>query len=78
MLEAQSIYDADTVALMGRTFDDAWSETMATTLFPSTADETVTRIAMRQLIQSAITNGVRDPVRLKSIALGTWTTWKPA
>jgi hypothetical protein len=70
MLFPQSNFDADTVALMGRAFDDAWSLWSAMTSFPSEADESVIKTAMAQMILSAVANGERGYDALKDIALG--------
>jgi hypothetical protein len=70
MLFAESTFDKDTIALMGRAFDDACKELWAASFFPTAADESGYKDVMAQLILGAVANGERDPERLKAIALG--------
>jgi len=66
---SQTPYDLRTQAIMKTAFDDAWS-TYCERAMSSNEDAEVIRAAMADLIASAVANGIRDPLRLKQIALG--------
>jgi hypothetical protein len=67
MQSFQPSFDADTLALMGRAFDDAWWHLLARKCLPC-ADEGAARSIMASAIMSAV-NGERDPDRLKAAAV---------
>jgi hypothetical protein len=65
MQSFQPSFDADTLALMGRAFDDAWWHLLARKCLPC-ADEGAARSVMACAIMAAVVNGERDPERLKA------------
>jgi hypothetical protein len=64
-----SNYDPGTVALMGRACDDAWKELQKKVFFPTLADERDIRHLIALRVMTAVADGERDPVRLKTAAL---------
>ena len=60
----QPSFDAHTLALMGRAFDEAWWHLHARQLLPFDNDGAA-RSIMACAIMSAVANGERDPERLK-------------
>lgn len=64
MQSFQPSFDAHTLALMGRAFDEAWWHLHAQRLLP--LDEGAARSAMARAIMSAVANGERDPEQLKA------------
>lgn len=71
---SQSPFDSKTVAPMLRVLDDAWSEHCRQNgTFASATEAKVARLAMAELIESAVANGLTDPHRLKAVALGDRT-----
>ena len=66
----QSNFDPDAVALMGRVCDEAWRETQTMIFFPLPADSDAFLHRMAARVMTAVALGERDPLRLKTIALG--------
>ncbi len=64
----QPSFDAHTLALMGRAFDDAWWHLIAMRRLPCD-DEGAARSIMACAIMAAVVNGERDPERLKAAAI---------
>ena len=65
----EHLYDADTLVVLTRAFDDAWKDVQsALVVRPMCADVLRARLAMR--IMGAAKDGERDPARLKLKALG--------
>jgi hypothetical protein len=57
-------FDAHTLALMGRAFDEAWWHLHAQRLLPP--DEGAARSTIACAIMAAVVNGERDPEQLKA------------
>jgi hypothetical protein len=68
MQSFQPSFDAHTVALMGRAFDEAWWHLHAQRILPGD-DEGAARSIMACAIMAAVVNGERDPERLKTAAI---------
>ena len=62
-------FNHETVAIMGRACDTAWYELQETVFFPSQADAGEVRNLLALRVIAAVSDGERDPERLKSIAL---------
>jgi hypothetical protein len=60
-------FDAETVALMGRAFDAAWSELESQHLIAE--ESQAARSAVARAIMAAVVDGERDHLRLVTIAL---------
>jgi hypothetical protein len=60
-------YDPDTIALMTGAFNAAWQEAQERRLTNAPAE--AARAMMASTILAAVTNGERDPRRLKNLAL---------
>jgi hypothetical protein len=67
MQSFQPSFDAHTLALMGRAFDEAWWQLHTQRILP--LDDGAARSAMACAIMSAVANGERDPERLKTAAI---------
>ncbi len=63
-----SSFDPETLRLLSRVFDEAWTETQVM-LGAKPLDATTVRSALAQRILAAAKGGERDPTRLKLIAL---------
>ncbi len=62
-------FDHETVALMGRVCDEAWSEIQEKTFFPSQSSAEAYRRGLATRVMEAVASGERDALRLKAIAL---------
>jgi hypothetical protein len=54
---------------MGRACDDAWKELQTKVFFPTLADERDIRQLIALRVMTAVSDGERDPARLKTAAL---------
>ncbi len=63
--------DPDTLALMGDVCDCAWREIQEYTFFPSADDARTFRDELAERVLAAVSNGIRDPRKLRSIALAS-------
>jgi hypothetical protein len=70
--------NSDTIALIGRVYDEAWLELQGKSYFRSDADKTGARTAIATRIMAAVAVGERDPERLKLMALQAATLNFPA
>jgi len=61
--------NSDTIALIGRIYDEAWLELQGKSYFRSDADKTGARTAIATRIMAAVAVGESRPERLKSMAL---------
>ncbi len=61
-------FDAETVALMQKAFDEAWEE-IGFALARDDFDPSAVRALMALRIMTAVRDGVRDPEQLKELAL---------
>ncbi len=64
-----SSFDPETVALMGRVCDDAWSEAQSWLSLAPVGDATGFRAMLAPRVMAAVANGERDPQRLRLVAL---------
>ena len=62
-------FDAETVTMMGRISDEAWHEAQSRLSAPETGDPSGLRNLVALRIIAAVSNGERDPGRLRAIAL---------
>jgi hypothetical protein len=66
---ATSSYDPETLAVLTRVFDEAWSDVRAM-IGPGPLDPNGIRSALAKRILAGAAAGERDPGRLKLIAVG--------
>jgi hypothetical protein len=62
-------FDPDTVAMMGRVCDDAWNEASRWLSLAPMGDPSGLRETLALRVMAAVAHGVRDPQRLRLIAL---------
>ena len=65
---SEQSFDPETLASLGRVFEEAWEE-FAGKLVVKPVDASAARTKMALRIMDAARNGERDPKRLKSIGL---------
>lgn len=70
MQALQGNFDCETVALMGRACDEAWGQIRETTFFPTPVDTDVFLQKLAVRVMEAVSQGERDPNRLKAVAMG--------
>lgn len=66
---SHSAFDPETVSIMGRALEDAWSEFESRSIVGAEAEKTGIRRALALRIMSAVRVGQRDPERLRQVAL---------
>jgi hypothetical protein len=69
MLFSKTNFGPNTATLMGRVYDDAWREIQSKYMFPSVEDAKEVSANVVALIMNAVSDGERDPERLKLAAL---------
>jgi hypothetical protein len=62
-------FEPELVTLMGSVVDEAWEEAQCRLSFPTAADPTELRNLVAVRVMAAVANGLKDPERLKAIAL---------
>jgi len=62
-------FDPETVALMGRVCDDAWKEAQVWLSLAPLRDPSGLRETLASRVIAAVAHGIRDPQRLRLIAL---------
>jgi len=74
-LVAGASYDADTVAMLGRVFDEAWAQIAPN--YTSTLAVQAARLKLANIILSFAAEGERDPAELKARSVRTMAVDDP-
>jgi len=68
-MAADSAFDPETVAIMGRALDEAWAELESKCWIRDEPEKSGIRRALALRIMGAVRVGQRDPKRLRDVAL---------